>query len=146
MEVGHGQQLGGTRVEPISACVALALGTVPVAARVIGDSLMTAAQTLIAMASESRSAATNDSIHDLAVLPGKMESMSVPEAATRSANDVGHLEGGPAHRLARLLECLTSLVLATSMASSGLATACRCRRDKCKYTVVSASLACPSNI
>src|ERR1700678_4054227 len=79
MEVGHGQQLGGTRVEPLSACVALALGTVPVAARVIGDSLIAAAQTLVAMASESRSAATNDSIHDLAVLPGQVRSLPFPE-------------------------------------------------------------------
>jgi len=107
---------------------------------------MAAAQTLVAMASESRSAATNDSIHDLAVLPGQVRSLPFPEVAARSANDVGHLEGGPAHRFVRLPECLTSLVLETSMASSGLATACRWRRDKCKYTVVSASLACPSNI
>jgi hypothetical protein len=58
MEVGHGEQLGRTLGQPLGACVSLALGTVPVAARVIGDSLMAAAQTLIAMASESRSAAT----------------------------------------------------------------------------------------
>jgi hypothetical protein len=57
--------------------------------------------------------------------------MPFPEAATRLPNDVGHLEGGSAHRFARLLECLTSSVRDTSMASSGL--------------VVSASLACPSN-
>jgi hypothetical protein len=33
VEVGHGQQFGGTRGQPPGACVALALGTVPVAAR-----------------------------------------------------------------------------------------------------------------
>src|ERR1700692_1890248 len=43
MEVRHGQQLGGTRSQPSGACVALALGAVPVAARVIGDGLMSAA-------------------------------------------------------------------------------------------------------
>ena len=132
MEVGHGQQLGGTRGEPLGACVALALGTVPVAARVIGDGLMSAAQTLIAMTAERRRAATDDSVHHLAVLRGQMRSMPFREAAARSANDVGHLEGGPAHRFARLLECFTSLGVETSMASSGLATACRWRRDRCR--------------
>ena len=32
VEVGHGQELGGPRGQPSGACVALALGTVPVAA------------------------------------------------------------------------------------------------------------------
>jgi hypothetical protein len=58
---------------------------------------MAATQTLIAMTSESRSAATNDSIHDLAVLPGQMRSMPFPEVAALSANDAGHLEGGHDH-------------------------------------------------
>jgi hypothetical protein len=93
---------------------------------------MTAAKTLIAMASESRSAATDDGIHDLAVLPGQVRSLPFPEAAARCAEDVGHLKGGPSHRFMRLLECLTSSVRDTSIASSGLATASRWRRDRCK--------------
>lgn len=34
VKVWHGQQLGGTRSQPSGPCVALAFGTVPVAARV----------------------------------------------------------------------------------------------------------------
>src|ERR1019366_5107584 len=60
VEVRHGQQLSGARGQPSGACVALALGTVPVAARVIGDGLMSAAGASIAMTSERSRAATDD--------------------------------------------------------------------------------------
>ena len=86
---------------------------------------MPAAQTLIAMAAECRRAATDDGVHHLAVLKRKMRSIAFDEAAARGAKDVGHLEGGTAHRLARLLECLAAVVSETSIASSGLATPCR---------------------
>src|ERR1019366_3815294 len=132
VEVGYWQQFGGARGQPLGTGVALALGTVPVAAGVIGDGLMSAAQTLIAMASESSRAATDDSVHDLAMLPGQVRSLPFPEAVARCAEDVGHLKGGPSHLFTRLLECFTSLTLDTSIASSGLATACRWRRDRCR--------------
>src|ERR1035441_2524460 len=93
---------------------------------------MAAAKTLIAMASESSRAATDDSVHDLAMLPGQVWSLPFPEPAARCAKDVGHLKGGPGHLFTRLLECFTSSVFDTSMASSGLATACRWRCDRCR--------------
>jgi hypothetical protein len=120
MEVGHGQQLGGKRGQPLGACVALALGTVPVATRVIGDGLMAAAKTLIVMTTKSRGVATDDSVHHLAVLPVLVRSLPFPGARARCTEDVGHLKGGPSHLFTRLLECLTSSVLDTSRASSGL--------------------------
>ena len=43
MEVRHRQQLSGTRGQPLGACVSLALGAVPVAAGVVRDGLMSAA-------------------------------------------------------------------------------------------------------
>jgi len=144
VEVGHGQELGGSRGQPLGASVALALGAVPVATRVIRDGLIPAAKTLIAMASQGRSAATDDGLHDLAVLPGQVRSLPFPEATARCAEDVGHFKGGPSHLFTRLLDCLTASGLDTSIASNGLATACKWRRDKWRYTVVSASLACPS--
>src|ERR1035438_7145383 len=55
-----------------------------------------------------------------------------------------HLEGGPAHRFISLLERFTSSGLETSIASSGLATACRWRRDRCRYSAVSPMLAWPT--
>jgi hypothetical protein len=59
------------------------------------------------------------------VLVSQARSVTFGESAARYSDDVGHLEGGAAHRFARLLECLTSSVRDTSMASSELATACR---------------------
>lgn len=91
VEVGHRQQLGGARGQPSGACVALALGTVPVATRVIGDGLMAAAGASIAMSTKCCRAATDD---HLAVLGGEMRSMPIEEAAAGSTEDVGHLKGG----------------------------------------------------
>ena len=93
---------------------------------------MSAAGALIAMASERRRAATDDGVHHLAVLWGQMRSMPLEEAAAGCAEDVGHLKGGPVHPLTRLLECFTSLDIETVSDSSGLGTACRCLRDKCR--------------
>ncbi len=65
---------------------------------------MAAAQTLIAMTTQSRRATMDNSVHHLAVLPGQVRSVPLPEAAARYAEDVGHLKGGPGHLLARLLD------------------------------------------
>ena len=93
---------------------------------------MSAAGASIAMTSKSRRAATDDGVHHLAVLGGEMRSMPLQEAAAGYAEDVGHLKGGPVHRFTRLLECFTSLDVETVSASCGLATTCRCLRDRCR--------------
>ena len=72
MEVRHRQQLSRTRSQPLGACVSLALGAVPVAAGVVRDGLMTAAGALIAMTAQSRSAAADDGVEHLAMLPSQM--------------------------------------------------------------------------
>ena len=81
VEVGHGQQLSRTRGQPSGACVALALGAMPVAARVIGDGVMSAAGASIAMTTQRCRAAADDGVDHLAVLGGEMRSMPVQEAA-----------------------------------------------------------------
>ena len=93
---------------------------------------MSAAGAPIAMTTQRRRAATDDGVHHLAVLGGEMRSMPLQEVAATSTKDVGHLKGGPAHPFTRLLECFTSPDVETVSASSGLATACRCRRDRCR--------------
>ena len=93
---------------------------------------MSAAGASVAMTAERRRSATDDGVHHLAVLRGEMRSMLLDEAAAGYAEDVGHLKGGPAHRFARLLESLASAEVETVSDSSGLATACRCRRDRCR--------------
>jgi hypothetical protein len=86
---------------------------------------MAAAEALIAVTAQRRRTSTDDSVHDLAVLPGVMRAVPLPEAVAECADDVGHLKGGPAHRCTRLLKCFVSFVSESWMASSGLATACR---------------------
>jgi len=97
---------------------------------------MAAADALIAMTAQCRGAAADDGIEHLAMRPCKMGLLLLPKAVARCADDVGHLEGGPAHRLIFLLERFTSSGRDTSIASSGLGIACRWRLDKCRYTVV----------
>ena len=133
VEVGHGQQLGRTRGQPSGACVAPALGAVPVPARSIGDGLLPAAGRPSAMTTERRRAATDDGVHHLAVLGCKMRSVPLEEAAAGSTEDIGHPKGGPGHTATRLLECFASLDADGGRASSGLATGRRCRRDRCRH-------------
>jgi hypothetical protein len=93
---------------------------------------MTAAHTLITMTTQGRSATADDGIEHLAMLPCKMGSVVLPESVSCSTDDVGHLKGGSVHRFFFNRERFTSLGLETSMVSSGLGTACKWRRDKCR--------------
>ena len=93
---------------------------------------MSAAGASIEMTTERRCAATDDGVHHLAVLGSEMRSMPLQEAAATSTKNVGHLKGGPGHTFTRLLECFASPDVETVSASSGLATACRCQRDRCR--------------
>jgi hypothetical protein len=86
---------------------------------------MTAADALIAMTAQCRGAAADDGLEHLAMRPCQMRLLLFPESVARCADDVGHLEGGPAHRLIFLLERFTSSGPDTSIASSGLGIACR---------------------
>ena len=93
---------------------------------------MSAAGASIAMAAKRSCAATDDGVHHLAVLGGEMRSMPFQKAVARGTQNVGQLKGGPAHPFTRLLECFTSPDVDTARASRGLATACKCRRDRCR--------------
>ena len=86
---------------------------------------MAAAHALIAMTTQGRSATADDGIEHLAMRPGKVRSVLLPKAVALCADYVGHLQGGPTHRLINRLERFTWSGLDTAMASSGLATACR---------------------
>ena len=93
---------------------------------------MAAADKPIAVTAECRSTAADESIKYLAMRPCEMRLLLFTETVARLTDDVGHLEGGPAHRLILLPDRLTSSGLETSIASSGLGTACRSRRDRCR--------------
>ena len=93
---------------------------------------MSAAGALITMSAQGRSAAADDCIEHLAMLPRKVCSVVLPKSVAGCSDYVGHLKGGPTHRLISLLERFTWSGLDTSIASRGLGTACRWRRDKCR--------------
>ena len=86
---------------------------------------MSATDALVTMTAQCRRTAPDDGIEHLAMRPCKMRLLLFPETVACSTDDVGHLEGGPAHRLIFLLERFTSSGPDTSIASSGLGIACR---------------------
>jgi hypothetical protein len=65
MKVAAGQQLGPALIEPFFFGYGLTLGTVPVAARVVGWALVTAMVALLQMASKGRGAAYLDQVQYL---------------------------------------------------------------------------------
>ena len=74
--------------------------------------------------------------------------MSFDESITLRVEDIGHLHGGPAHdcggfRSSRERGTIGGGV--TCNCSSGIGAACRCRRDRWRYTVVCDRSAWPSS-
>jgi hypothetical protein len=67
---------------------------------------MAAADALIAMTAQCRGAASDDGIEHLAMRPCKMRLLLLPESVARAMDDVGHLEGGSAHRALRVVATL----------------------------------------
>ncbi len=132
VEVRHRKQVFGPLREPLFAGVGLALWTMPVSARVIGDGLMAASGTPVEVPSESCRAAVADGFKHFQLWPAEMVPVSFDEAVARRADDVGHLEGGPVHFFLRSGERRIVSGLLTCRSSSGLATACRCFCDRCK--------------
>jgi len=71
VEVGHVEQFRLTVLEPLGACEPLALWTVPVPARVVGHTLVTAIAAALDVAAESSGAATLDRDHGTPPCPGQ---------------------------------------------------------------------------
>jgi hypothetical protein len=92
MDVGHGQQLTTTCLDPTFASARLTLRAVPIATAVAGDGgTMSAAGALIDMAAEGRGATARDSQQDLEVGPAEPATVARDEVCSCAANDVGHL-------------------------------------------------------
>src|SRR5688572_1845543 len=92
MEVRALQKLSLPGRDPTLSRLALTLGTMPVTARVKGESpVLAASQALVDMAAQRRSAAILDRAHHLHLLKTDSALMTVDEAAAPCAKDVGHL-------------------------------------------------------
>ena len=70
--------------------------------------LVATLSTDIDMASQSGRPAAGDGAHDLELLEAEPVSMSLAELVRLGAKDVGHLDGGPAHRFFSFRERLAS--------------------------------------
>ena len=88
------------------------------------------------MTAERRRAALGHGPEDAPMLPGHPGAVRLQKAIAVLAHDIGHLEGWPRHRL-----CFSRVRRAVSggeivSASRGLATACRCFRERWRYSTV----------
>src|ERR1035438_4332688 len=145
MEVTGGQEFAFAGRQPALASLCLALGAVPVSARVVGDGLMTTARAGIAMTTQRCGAATQNGAKRFELLKAKAGSTPIQEAITVHAKNVAPLEGGPSHfSFFRLKLRLMFSVLDRERLSSGLVTACKCRCDRCRYWAVVSRSPCPS--
>ena len=106
---------------------------------------MPAGVTPIDMAAERGRATARDRTEHGSLLRTQPR-MLLDEGVTLRVEDIGHLHGRPTHdcggfRSSR--ERGTTGGGVTCNCSSGIGAACRCRRDRCRYTVVCDRSACP---
>ena len=96
--VGHRQQLGLTRLEPLRTCQALALRTVPVAAGIVGVAHQPAVATLLDMTAERGCPARLDRRDDATLDAAEMCSMIAQERRAVAAEHIRHLQRRSHHR------------------------------------------------
>src|SRR5260370_39419710 len=99
MDVTRGEKLLATRCEPAIASSCLTLRAVPIAARVVGDGAMSAARAFIEMSAERGGATPRNRQEHFDVLPADPLTASLDEGVSRSAEQIGHVEGWPVHLL-----------------------------------------------
>jgi hypothetical protein len=132
MHIRHVEQLTLTRVQPPFPGLCLALRTVPVATRVIGDGLMCAGVTPIEMASEGGRATPRDRAEHRALLRAQPRIL-LDEGITLRVEDIGHLHGGAAHDaegFRRIRDRWRTTGFGTCSCSSGFGAACKWRRER----------------
>ena len=96
--VGHRQQLGLARLQPGLGGRPLALGTMPVAAGVVGDAGVGTVGAVLDVAAQLRRAAELDRAHDAPLGEAEMPRVGVAPGGPEAAEDVRHLEPRPGHR------------------------------------------------
>src|SRR5580700_1508131 len=97
VDVRHGQKVPAARLEPAVAGVGLALRTMPVPTRVIGDGLIVATEPCINMSAESWCSAVKNGGKHLDVKPGQPPAAAIEECIARRADNVSHLHGWLRH-------------------------------------------------
>src|SRR5713226_10010802 len=98
MDVTRREKFSSTCGDPPFPGRGLTLRAVPVAAGVVGDGgTMSAAGALIEMPAECGGPTPRDGQQHFAVLPADPLAVSFEESSSRGADEIGHLQGRPAH-------------------------------------------------
>jgi hypothetical protein len=97
MVVVQRQQFGLARIEPTLGRTGLALGAVPVAARVVGDLTVLAGFTVQQVSPQRRAAALLDGRHDLELAQAQVPLLGITPSRAMGAKDVGDLQSEAAH-------------------------------------------------
>src|SRR5277367_5325156 len=134
MRVGHRQQACGLFHEPAVAGRGLTLGTVPVAAGVVSDSLIAAAIAPFKVGAEGRRSASADIAQHLPLLVRESMAPALKELVLVSVEDIGHFEPMSGHAV--LFPPCTVRMSRMGRSSSGLAVACSLASETCRYREV----------
>ena len=103
MIIRHRQQLGLAFGQPLPGCRGLALGTMPVAAGVVGDERVCAVITARDMPAENRRAAVLDSRHHLQLAEAQVTGVMFAPGSTMLAENIRDLQDGTGHKRPALL-------------------------------------------
>ena len=100
MDVARREKFSLTCGDPAFAGRGLTLRAVSIAAAVVGDGgTMPAAGALIEMTAECGGATPRNGQQHFDVLPAEPLAISFDEGSSRAADEIGHLQGRPAHLL-----------------------------------------------
>src|SRR5258708_7557496 len=99
MDVLRRKKFPATLFQPTFASSCLTLRAVAISTGVVGDGAMSAASALIEMPAERGGATPRNRQEHFDVLPGDPLTASFDKCVSRSADQIGHLEGRPAHLL-----------------------------------------------
>jgi hypothetical protein len=99
MEVACREKFSSTRSDPPFPSTRLTLGAVAISARIKRDGAMPAAGALIEMTAEGGGTAPPNGQQHFDMHPPEPLAVSFDEGISRSADDIGHLEGWPVHLL-----------------------------------------------
>lgn len=131
MEIGHAQHFLLAPRQPSLPGLGLTLGTMAIAAGVVGEGLVVAAGTSIEVTAERGGTAATDSPQHTELLIAEPGTVVFEEAVTLGVNQIGHFQGRPAHAgFCSLREHASWVGLDTVICSSGLGAARRCVCDR----------------
>jgi hypothetical protein len=97
MDVGCGEKLLATSLQPAVASPGLTLGAVPIPTRVVRDGTMSTASAFIQMTAERGGTTTLNGPEHFHMLPGDPFPAAFDECISCGADEIGHLEGWPGH-------------------------------------------------